>query len=87
MSTTVVTEAEPVHLEQGTKSTFEVEDAHATRLNEVAAEAPLTFDTKLRLIVAGYSFFCAGVNDGSLGPIIPYLLTTYNINTNFVSIV
>jgi fucose permease len=40
-----------------------------------------------RLIVAGFAFFCSGINDGSLGPLIPYILRQYQINTNFVSIV
>ncbi|KAF3002814.1 hypothetical protein E8E14_005148 [Neopestalotiopsis sp. 37M] len=30
-----------------------------------------------KLVVAGFSFFCAGVNDGTLGPLIPYMLKTY----------
>ena len=38
-------------------------------------------------ISIGYAFFCAGVNDGSLGPLIPYLLASYNISTSFISIV
>ena len=40
----------------------------------------------LRVLTSGYFFFCAGVNDGSIGPLIPYLLQAYDINTNFVSI-
>ena len=53
----------------------------------VDAVPPIDNATLLRLICAGYSFFCAGVNDGSLGPMIPYILRTYNISTNLVSIV
>lgn len=41
----------------------------------------------IRLLVAGFAFFCSGINDGSLGPLIPYILRQYQINTNFVSIV
>jgi fucose permease len=43
--------------------------------------------TLLKLISVGYAFFCAGVNDGSLGPIIPYLLISYDIRTNLVAVV
>ena len=50
------------------------------------AEPPIDKKTLFRLIAAGYSFFCAGINDGSLGVIIPYLLRSYDISTNFVSI-
>jgi fucose permease len=53
----------------------------------IDAVPPIDRGTLLKLISAGYSYFCAGVNDGSLGPLIPYLLQTYNISTNFVSIV
>ena len=52
----------------------------------VASQTPLDRATVLKIISAGYSFFCAGINDGSLGPIIPYLLQSYNIDTNYVSI-
>lgn len=38
-----------------------------------------------KLIVAGFSFFCAGVNDGTLGPLIPYILATFKIGTGEVA--
>ena len=40
----------------------------------------------LKIFSAGVSFFVAGINDGSLGSIIPYLLKEYAISTNMVSI-
>ncbi len=52
----------------------------------VDAQHPIDGATLLKLMCSGYSFFCAGVNDGSLGPLIPYLLRSYGISTNFVSI-
>lgn len=39
----------------------------------------------VRLISAGYSFFVAGVNDGSIGALIPYVVRVYGINTAIVS--
>lgn len=39
-----------------------------------------------KLGVAGFSFFCAGVNDGTLGPLIPYILSTFRIGTGEISI-
>ncbi|KAJ5481619.1 Major facilitator superfamily domaingeneral substrate transporter [Penicillium sp. IBT 31633x] len=39
-----------------------------------------------KIISAGTSFFVAGVNDGSLGSLIPYVLRTYDIGTNMVAI-
>ncbi|KAI1175508.1 major facilitator superfamily domain-containing protein [Nemania sp. FL0916] len=41
----------------------------------------------LKLIVAGYSFFCAGVSDGTLGPLIPYILSTFRIGTGEIAII
>ncbi|KAL4949893.1 major facilitator superfamily domain-containing protein [Aspergillus filifer] len=41
----------------------------------------------LKLISSGFSFFVAGVNDGSLGALIPHIREEYNINTNMVSVV
>ena len=85
-----VDQTESLQLEGGVSAHEEDPDISNTQTaqgHEINAELPLTRATKLRLICAGYSFFCAGVNDGSLGPIIPYLLTSYHINTNFVSIV
>lgn len=43
--------------------------------------------TILKLASAGLSFFCAGMNDGSLGALVPYILRHYDINTDLVSIV
>ncbi|KAI1862221.1 uncharacterized protein JN550_010377 [Neoarthrinium moseri] len=40
-----------------------------------------------KLIVAGFSFFCAGVNDGTLGPLIPYILSTFHIGTGEIAII
>lgn len=63
------------------------EDDLDQRRGEVDAVQPLRMKDYLKLISAGYSFFCAGVNDGSLGPLIPYVLRSYNISTNLVSVV
>ncbi|KAI1076268.1 MFS general substrate transporter [Whalleya microplaca] len=41
----------------------------------------------LKLIVAGYSFFCAGVNDGTLGPLIPYIISSFGIGTGEIAII
>ncbi|KAI1429421.1 major facilitator superfamily domain-containing protein [Xylaria sp. FL1777] len=41
----------------------------------------------LKLIVAGYSFFCAGVSDGTLGPLIPYILSSFHISTGEIAVI
>ncbi|KAJ5418762.1 uncharacterized protein N7487_002312 [Penicillium crustosum] len=39
-----------------------------------------------KILSAGLSFFVAGVNDGSLGSLIPYVIRTYDIGTNMVAV-
>ncbi|KAK1147169.1 hypothetical protein N8T08_001908 [Aspergillus melleus] len=41
----------------------------------------------LKLVSAGFAFFVAGLNDGSLGALIPYIRKSYHIDTNLVSVV
>lgn len=52
-------------------------EAHSTLLRGIL----------LKLVSAGFSFFVAGVNDGSLGSVIPYIRSAYHIGTNLVAIV
>jgi len=40
----------------------------------------------LKLLSAGFSFFVAGANDGCLGSLVPYMLTTYSIPPSLISI-
>ncbi|KAE8355479.1 major facilitator superfamily domain-containing protein [Aspergillus coremiiformis] len=47
---------------------------------------PQTPRLLLKLISAGFAFFVAGVNDGSLGSLIPYIREAYHIDTNMVAI-
>jgi hypothetical protein len=51
------------------------------------AEQDSTLDrqTLLRLISAGFSFFVAGINDGSLGVLIPWVIRDYGIDTAILS--
>lgn len=51
--------------------------------NSAEAITPLevTPAVKLKVISAAFCFFNAGVNDGSLGALIPYILRGYNIST------
>lgn len=41
--------------------------------------------TPLKLISAGFSFFVAGINDGSLGALIPWIIRDYGLNTAILS--
>jgi hypothetical protein len=40
----------------------------------------------LKLLSAGFSFFVAGTNDGSMGALLPYVIQNYNIGTSFVAL-
>ncbi|KAJ6022878.1 hypothetical protein N7460_013273 [Penicillium canescens] len=39
-----------------------------------------------KILSAGLSFFVAGVNDGSLGSILPYVIRSYDISTDMVAV-
>ncbi|EKG11611.1 Major facilitator superfamily [Macrophomina phaseolina MS6] len=58
---------------------------HGSPLN--AEPEPVAPRTQIKLISAGFSFFVAGVNDSSLGALIPYLIRSYGINTAMVSVI
>lgn len=48
---------------------------------------PEAHSTVLKLVSSGFSFFVAGINDGSLGSVIPYIRSSYHIGTNLVAVV
>lgn len=54
-----------------------------------ASEEPPTVTIprrNLKLFSAGFSFFVAGTNDGSMGALLPYMLQHYNIGTSFIAL-
>lgn len=53
--------------------------------NEAEQASNLDRRTLLRLTSAGFSFFVAGINDGSLGVLIPWVIRDYGINTAILS--
>jgi len=52
---------------------------------EPPAETDTAGATPLRLASAAFSFFVAGVNDGSIGALIPFLIRNYEISAATVS--
>lgn len=40
----------------------------------------------LKLLGSGFSFFVAGANDGSIGALLPYILSSYHIGTSLISL-
>lgn len=59
---------------------FEIQDGASPSTSQ-----KLDKPTLLKLISAGFSFFVAGVNDGSIGALIPYVIRSYGITTAVVS--
>ncbi|KAJ4262940.1 hypothetical protein NW762_006553 [Fusarium torreyae] len=59
-----------------------------TSLNENepphSANKPSTADL-LKILSAGFSFFVAGVNDGSIGALVPHIIRDYDVTTAIVS--
>lgn len=62
-------------------------DSAPVRNVEPPNEIELSRDTMFKLASTGLSFFFSGMNDGSLGALIPYLIRSYNISTDLASIV
>lgn len=59
--------------------------ASSTSPEEYTEAAPLTFKTYAKIFSGSFSFLVAGVNDGSVGALIPYIMPQYQINTAIVS--
>ncbi|KAK5049400.1 hypothetical protein LTR84_004329 [Exophiala bonariae] len=57
--------------------------------NELAATEPQSKITRpyVKLACAGFSFFYAGTNDGTIGPLLPYILRRYNVSTGLVTVI
>jgi hypothetical protein len=83
-ATTVTQQHDPGSIQLESIQNAFVDDAR----NVVSAEQPTQLSRKiiLKLLSCGFSFFVAGTMDGSLGPLIPYMLRSYNVGTNFISI-
>ncbi|KAJ6095377.1 hypothetical protein N7486_006123 [Penicillium sp. IBT 16267x] len=55
-------------------------------LQESEPNQPQTKWLYPKIFSAGVSFFVAGVNDGSLGSLIPHIIRSYDIGTNMVAV-
>lgn len=67
--------------------TFEVADneQQAAATSSPPENSKLDRAVYVKIISAGFSFFVAGVNDGSIGALVPYVIRDYGINTAIVS--
>lgn len=56
---------------------------HGQEQNSTLQKTPQPW---LKIFSVGFSFFCAGINDSTLGPLIPYLLVSFSIGTGMVAV-
>jgi hypothetical protein len=54
--------------------------------NTVSPADNTTLNLYLKLVSAGFAFFVAGVNDGSLGALLPYVLSSYHISSTMIAL-
>ena len=81
-TTTVITEPQPdIELHP-------LETQPDNTINAVSDDGKSSLDRKtaLKLIASGFSFFFAGTNDSSLGPLTPYILRTYAIGPQHIAL-
>ncbi|KAL1610044.1 hypothetical protein SLS60_001709 [Paraconiothyrium brasiliense] len=92
MSTTTVIEAvhgvdDPVHIELQSNSQ---NPSPAVQTNVASAPSDglvLNKENLIKILTVGFSFIFAGLNDGSLGALTPYILRTYHVGTEYVALI
>ncbi|KAF7562845.1 hypothetical protein G7046_g1263 [Stylonectria norvegica] len=90
MSTTTTTQLEhgssPVTYELADRPrTVPADRVEREEIQQSGNGAKFDRATYLKLLSAGFSFFVAGVNDGSIGALVPYIIRDYGITTAIVS--
>lgn len=82
LTSTPVTDAERGGSSSGTAAGSTLAE-HGQEQNSTLAKTPQPW---LKIFSVGFSFFCAGINDSTLGPLIPYLLVSFSIGTGMVAV-
>ncbi|KAK6719358.1 hypothetical protein SNK05_002492 [Fusarium graminearum] len=74
-----------------TEPVFELRDVTNPRDGSLDDNPPQSASNKpntvelLKIFSAGFSFFVAGVNDGSIGALVPHIIRDYDVTTAIVS--
>ncbi|KAK4201883.1 major facilitator superfamily domain-containing protein [Triangularia verruculosa] len=77
------TDAEHLHAAaRASRTSFQIDDPRAVGDDEAPG---LSKAVILKLLSAAFSFFVSGVNDGSIGALIPHIIRSYGITTAIVS--
>ncbi|ROT42591.1 MFS general substrate transporter [Sodiomyces alkalinus F11] len=95
MATTTTVEAPPI---QGTtlSEAYELRDVtkHGSKPPSMSSEQPgppeppkIGFDVHFKIAATGLSFFVSGINDGSIGPLMPYFIRDHTLSTAVVSVI
>lgn len=72
-------------------ATFELQSQHESPRNSLHDPEPEHVSDKpskadlLRIMSVAFSFFVAGVNDGSVGALVPHVIRDYKVTTAIVS--
>ncbi|KAJ5135662.1 Major facilitator superfamily domain general substrate transporter [Penicillium bovifimosum] len=82
---TIVLQSRASH--EATPAEHELENEHENEHEILQHSPPVPKWLYFKVLSAALSFFVAGINDGSLGSIIPYVIRTYNIGTDMVAVV
>jgi fucose permease len=92
MSTTTTTIAttsqhplEDIELHSMDHDARDVNNSEDTSLTREAHGKTRDWKRLFQLISCGVSFFVAGVNDGSLGALLPYIIRSYGLTTAIAS--
>ena len=63
---------------------------HSTAQTQIPSQEtppkPVVLRRNMKLLSAGFSFFVAGTNDGSIGALLPYIIQYYNVNTSLIAV-
>jgi hypothetical protein len=89
-TTTIVTNTlqhplEDIELVPIDRTARDVQDEDTSLTREAHDNKSRDWKRLFQLISCGVSFFVAGVNDGSLGALLPYIIRSYGLTTAIAS--
>ncbi|RGP69254.1 mfs transporter [Fusarium longipes] len=83
--TAVITHPRSAHIVSNELNTFN--QSPDNQPSSTSQEQPKPVIPKFQVLAAGFSFFCAGVDGATLGPLLPYIIQSFTINVGEVAII
>ncbi|KAL6924051.1 hypothetical protein ACHAP8_011972 [Fusarium lateritium] len=83
--TTVITQPRLAHIASHELNTFN--QPRDNRPESEVQQQPQPAIPKFQVLASGFSFFCAGVDGATLGPLLPYIIQSFTINEGEVAII